>query len=365
MNNPFKNLYRQYLYFSKKDRNAILILSILIVLSIVANLVVKFLPTKSNYNYEEYTKQIETWEKENQNINIPENRFLFEFNPNTISNESLDSLSLPENIKRNIVNYRNAGGKFSNPTQLRKIYGMNDSIFAELEKYLKIPGVTEIRKSTIIPEVIAISGFFDPNKAGLDTLMKFGFSKFQSANLINYRNKGGVFYNKADILKIYGIDSLFFGTIENHIIIELAERKTSGIPKVVERIELNRADTATLVKLSGIGPVFATRIIKYRDLLGGFYSKSQLLEVYNFPVEIFPDIEKQISTDTLLIKMMRINFAEYEELLRHPYLNKEQVQAILAYREKNGAFGNVGQIQQVPLIDNRTFTRIRPYITCR
>lgn len=365
MNNPFKNLYRQYLYFSKKDRNAILILSILIVLSFVVVLIVKQLPSKSKYNYVEYAKQIEEWGKKYQISSIPENKILFEFNPNTISEESLDSLLLSENIKRNIVNYRNAGGNFLYPSQLRKIYGMNDSIFAELEKYIKIPIEFEIKKGNPISETMRISGFFDPNKANLDTLMKFGFSKFQSANLMNYRNKGGVFYNKADILKIYGIDSLFFDTIEKHIIIELEEQKTSSIPKVVEQIELNRADTATLVKLKGIGPVFATRIIKYRDLLGGFYSKSQLMEVYNFPVEIYPEIENQLSTDTVLIKKVRINFAEFKELIKHPYLNKEQVQSILSYREKNGAFGNVAQIQQVPLIDNKTYTRIRPYITCR
>lgn len=365
MKNPFKILFRQYLYFSKKDRNAILTLSILIVISIIAVTIVKLQPSNSKYNYAEYAKQFEEWEKANQISSITENKFLFEFNPNTISGIRLDSLLLPENIKRNIINYRNAGGRFSIPAQLQKIYGMNDSIFSELEKYIKIPVEIKTEKNTKIPEAVPLSGFFDPNLADLDTLTKFGFNKFQSANLINYRNKGGVFYNKADLLKIYGIDSLFFNTIENHIKIKLKEKVVISSPEVTEKIELNHADSAALVKLSGIGPAFATRIIKYRDLLGGFYSKSQLLEVYNFPVEVFQDIEKQISTDTLLLKKVRINFVEFEELLRHPYLNKQQVQAILAYREKNGAFGNVALIQQVSLIDNKTFARIRPYITCR
>lgn len=364
MNNPFNQLFRQYLYFPKKDRNAILILSILIVLSIVAIGIVNLLHPKSKYNYAEYAKLIEEWEKEGQKSNS-ENRFLFYFNPNTISGESLDSLLIPENIKQNIIGYRNAGGKFLNPSQLRKIYGMNDSIFSKLEKYIQIPAEVDRQKNTKIQESKLLSGFFDPNQAGLDTLAKFGFNHFQSANLINYRNKGGVFNNKADLLKIYGIDSLFFSTVENHIKIDLKEKAETSSTEIMELIELNRADSADLVQLRGIGPVFATRIIKYRDLLGGFYSKSQLLEVYNFPAEILPGIEEHITTDTLLLKKVRINFAEFDELLRHPYLNKQQVQAILAYREKNGAFGNVAQIQQVPLLDHKTFMLIRPYITCR
>ena len=50
-------------------------------------------------------------------------------------------------------------------------------------------------------------------------------------------------------------------------------------------VELNMADTTTLKKVPGIGPVFANRIVKYRNLLGGFYAVSQLREVYGIDEE--------------------------------------------------------------------------------
>jgi DNA uptake protein ComE-like DNA-binding protein len=90
-----------------------------------------------------------------------------------------------------------------------------------------------------------------------------------------------------------------------------------------------------------------------------------LLEVYNFPEETFVRIESEISTDTLLIKKIRINFSDFGELLRHPYLKKDHVSAILRYRDRNGAFKEIIQLKTAGLIDSETFSRIQPYLTCR
>ena len=50
-------------------------------------------------------------------------------------------------------------------------------------------------------------------------------------------------------------------------------------------VELNTADTTILKKVPGIGSTFARRIMKYRELLGGFYDVSQLAEVYGIDEE--------------------------------------------------------------------------------
>jgi DNA uptake protein ComE-like DNA-binding protein len=138
-----------------------------------------------------------------------------------------------------------------------------------------------------------------------------------------------------------------------------------GSNPVLVHIELNSADSTDLVQLSGIGPTYANRIIKYRNLLGGFYSTSQILEVYNFPVETFQKIENSISADTLLIKKIRVNFADFAELIRHPYFNKKQVEAVLNFRNRNGSFQNILQLKSNGLIDSETFLKVRPYLTCR
>jgi DNA uptake protein ComE-like DNA-binding protein len=290
---------------------------------------------------------------------------MFAFDPNTVDAEILDSLDIPEFIKRNIISYRKAGGRFLSLQDVRKIYGMNDSIFSVLEKYIVIAEKTDSETKTLNVDK-GIKGFIDPNKADFSQLIEFGFNRFQANNIIEYRKSNGSFKTQTDLMKIYGIDSSFVRLIENHIRFENKEELAiAGFKPAVVKVELNSADSTELMKLNGIGSVYATRILKYRDLLGGFYSASQLLEVYNFPEETFKNIENNISADTLLIKKIRINFAEYADLLRHPYLNKKQVEAVLNYRDKNGSFQNVLQLKTNGLIDSETFSRISPYFTCR
>ena len=69
--------------------------------------------------------------------------------------------------------------------------------------------------------------------------------------------------------------------------------------------------------------------------------------------------------DTFLIKKINLNFAEYADLLRHPYLNKKQVESITNYRDNNGSFQKILDVKTSGIIDSETFARIRPYLTCR
>jgi DNA uptake protein ComE-like DNA-binding protein len=300
------------------------------------------------------------------NINEKNGKTLFVFDPNTIIPEMLDSLDLPENIKRNLINYRSAGGQFSNQSQLRKIYGMNDSIYAVLEKYIIIPEKSDSFDLDKVDPRKSIKVVFDPNNVDFNQLIDLGFNSYQANNLIKYRSKVGIFRSKVDLLKIYGIDTAFYKSIENYIQINIMEESTPPDNiHVLFHIELNNADSIELVQLNGVGSVFATRILKYRDLLGGFYSTSQLLEVYKFPVETFQKIENSVSVDTMLIKKIRVNFAEFPDLIRHPYLNKKQVEAVINFRNRNGSFQDIMQLKSNGLIDSETFQKIRPYLTCR
>jgi DNA uptake protein ComE-like DNA-binding protein len=269
-----------------------------------------------------------------------------------------------------MVNYRSAGGNFKKPEDVRRIYGMNDSIFAQIEDYIQIPEVIPEISEAIPDQKVKLKPtfrVFDPNKASKDELLNTGFNQFQASNLVKYRESGGIFFQPEDLLKIYGIDSMFYNSIKSFI--ELAK-----IPDEVQAnktktksilIELNSADSLDLLQLNGIGPVFASRILKYRNLLGGFYGKHQLLEVYGFPEETYHSISENITTDSLQVKKLRINFTGYAELIRHPYFEKRNVEAILNFRQNNGPFSSREQLLTEGLIDTTTFALIRHYITCR
>jgi competence ComEA-like helix-hairpin-helix protein len=366
MEKPFRQIVREYFSFSKKDRNAVLVLAAFILVFIAAKLIVGSIELKPDPGFSEIVKILEDWEVQTENSSTPGR--LFRFNPNTITEETLDSLELPAFVKRNILSYRAAGGKFNAANDVRRIYGMNDSIFSALENYIDLPAKNKPEAMEKKEQEIKLAQLpFDPNTASENELLNAGLSAFQASNLLKYRENGGSFACSEDLLKIYGIDSTFFSSVEG--LIAIAEKPAKIFVDEKETLplllDLNSADTAELQKLSGIGPAFATRILKYRELLGGFCNKNQLLEVYGFPEETFQVIKEDILVDSLKVSKLRINFVNYSDLLRHPYLKKGQVEAILNYRDRKGSFSSNEQLLDAGLVDTATFHVLRPYITCR
>lgn len=132
--------------------------------------------------------------------------------------------------------------------------------------------------------------------------------------------------------------------------------------KSFPRIDLNSCDSASLEALPGIGPVLSARIIRYRNLLGGFASVSQLQEVYGLSEETFNLVRDRVAADSLAVRKIRINEAGYRELLRFPYLEKHEVNAILKYRELEGRITGMGDLLSNRIIDASRAARIRPYM---
>jgi DNA uptake protein ComE-like DNA-binding protein len=127
-------------------------------------------------------------------------------------------------------------------------------------------------------------------------------------------------------------------------------------------LEINSSDSAAFDKLPGIGPVLAARIVRYRKLLGGFYCREQLKEVYGLPPETYEIISKRVMADTNLISKTDINGAGIKELSRVPYLSKYEISAILKYRELKGRITGIGVLTGNKLIDNEKALKVRPYL---
>jgi DNA uptake protein ComE-like DNA-binding protein len=357
---------RQFLTYSRSDRNAVIILAAILLSLIAGNLILPMFETNSESDFSELEAQIEEWERSRIMEMSKSKLALFEFDPNHIGSAELDSLDLPHFVKQNMIKYSEAGGQFNNIDDLRKIYGVNDSIFEAVKDFVVIKHTAVNKKTTSIPvEPMNPSGPFDPNVTGFDSLLLYGFSEYQASNLIKYRENGGEFKLPEDVMKIYGIDTAFYEQIQNYISIDVPNEAIPNEVVKIAKVELNSADTSDLMALPGIGPVYAARIVKYRDLLGGYYSSNQLLEVYNFPKETYERIADYVFTDTVKLQKLRLNFIDYPELIRHPYFKKEQVSELLKYREKHGAFKSPSDIKALETFDSELFRRVRPYVTCR
>jgi DNA uptake protein ComE-like DNA-binding protein len=129
-----------------------------------------------------------------------------------------------------------------------------------------------------------------------------------------------------------------------------------------DRFELNGADSVQLVSVYGIGPVFARRIIRYRELLGGFYRKEQLLEVYALGRLQYDELCRRIFIDSTRIRKLHLDSLQAWDLSRHPYLDPYQAAALVSYRKARGGFNNPGEIHANRLLPDSVFEKILPYL---
>ncbi|MES2418472.1 MAG: helix-hairpin-helix domain-containing protein [Bacteroidota bacterium] len=210
---------------------------------------------------------------------------------------------------------------------------------------------------------------FDPNLITVDQWRQLGLSSKQAQAIINYLNKGGKFRQVADLKKMYTISPKMFERLQSFI--QIATRESEIKPVIATKteakkesiiVEINRADTLSLDKIKGIGPAFARRIVKYRERLGGFYQKKQLMEVYGLDSLKYEEIETQLWIDASAIRKININTADFETLKNHPYLKYKQINAIIQYRKQHGNYKDAADLKKVLILTPETIELIAPYL---
>ena len=406
----FRQMARDYFTLTRSERNGMLLLGGLLLVSLLLNIVAGkrgFPARKIPGEARALLEQIPLPQE-----NGPAVGRLFAFDPNTISPEALDSLALPRQIRQNLLRYRSRGGKLRQPKDFGRLYGMNDSLMALLLPFIEIPGAPAPARGTPFASTRAApyalprsarnspAGFpsgdpsptpsrgsttgaygpdrthssgerqrelfpFDPSTVTEEELKKLGFSDYQRRNLLGFRAHGGKFRKKEDLRKIYGIDSAFYQELERWIVVgsPVTEQLPLQSPPSTP-MELNLADSALLTTLPGIGPVFAGRIIRYRTKLGGFASLDQLREVYGMTEERFLLLIPWLTADPELITPLRINFADTRTLANHPYVGRTLSRAIPDFRSAHGPFLSPAQLLENSMVDSLAFLKLVPYLSC-
>jgi DNA uptake protein ComE-like DNA-binding protein len=236
-------------------------------------------------------------------------------------------------------------------------------------------------------ELVPFQGVIDPNNAGELALRQLGIPPKLVSNWIKYLQKGGRFRKKEDVRKLYGMTEELFAKVEGNLVIP----EKSGIQKkkmfvmkdsgrfsnsaqkdsywhdshqtmnLPVMLELNQADSAGLVSLPGIGPVLASRIVKYRNLLGGYFEVAQLKEIYGMTEELFMKCAPRLSADPYGVRKLSINFLSTVELGRHPYIGFRQAKKIAKIRDTNGKFSRNEEL--VALFSADSLRRLVPYLS--
>jgi len=126
-----------------------------------------------------------------------------------------------------------------------------------------------------------------------------------------------------------------------------------------EPLDLNAMDSAGLVRLPGIGPATALKIIRYREQLGGYMEITQLTEIEGLPDSL---MKWFIITDTIPIRKISVNTATLSELRRHPYMDFYQARAIVEYRRERGIIKGPDQLSFMEEFTAQDLKRLEPYL---
>lgn len=291
------------LFFRKGERIAIIILFLIIIICLVLKFYRNRHP-KEQVNRADFELAIQEYERykdlEKKRDKNHQKKTFKKFNPNKSSVQQLIDAGIPTHIAKNIVSYRDKGAIYKNKDDLKRLYTVTDSIFKELYPYITI------RQQDL------------PNKRQVRSVIKV-----KKENLNN------------TLFQAPKIEKFPVGTC----------------------INLNKADSITLIRIPQIGSYRAQKIIRYRNRLRGFYSIEQLAEIdlepqqYKEWFEVLPsDIEK-----------VNINKLSFKELLKHPYLNYEQVKSIFDIKRKEGDLISLNQLRLLEEFTDDDLTRLQYY----
>jgi DNA uptake protein ComE-like DNA-binding protein len=237
-----------------------------------------------------------------------------------------------------------------------------DSLLALRQAAIELQQQQQGEKSQEVAELHPFP--FNPNTLTEEEWLQMGLTDRQVRNIMNYKAKGGKFYSKNDLGKLYTISEEEFAQLEPFIVLPEVSRgkntKTSaksGVSmgsttaptekKPIPIVDLNTVDSTTLVELPQIGPYTAVRIIEFREKLGGFIDKEQLRDVKGMDDARFAAIQPYINLGAVEIRKVDVNRADFKTLVHHPYLNYEQVKRIVNQREKRGMIKNWAQLEEL------------------
>ncbi len=274
------------------------------------------------------------------------------FDPNTLTAEGFYELGcFTARQAEALVEYRDRIGGFRSLLEFADCYLIDSALFADMKPYITL-SKTELSGTTYRSRIFKKVPF-DPNTLSAEGFYELGcFSARQAEALVEYRTRRGGFRSDLEWRDCYLIDSITWAETKEYLTL-------SPIPKV--RIDLNTADSLTLVGVKGVGPRTAEDILLYRQRLGGYFRVSQLLDLKVVTKENYDLFKEEFWCDSCKIRKIDINFAPPKELAGHPYITTPRLRKILKRQKTKGGWKGLEEFMNDDIFTEDERERLAPY----
>ena len=281
--------------------------------------------------------------------------------PNNWDSIDWESIGLSKNQVQTLLNYKDAIGGFKKKKDLYKCYVLNEFHKNKLDEIILFKSVNKkkINKKNYFFEIhksaspnYTLNGQYDTLYYLKDSIISYYLS-FNLSNINQFKQSS--IYNEQKIKKI--------ALSKNQMKFIVKQKGNKNFKKPLGKIKMNVADTTTWMTISGIGPKRARTIINYRNQLGGFVNKSQLLEVFGISQELFDKINPLLEIDSNNIAKININNDSKDTIKKHPYFNWNLANAVVNYRDQHGVYKSLSKIKEIHLVNDDLYRKIAPYIS--
>ena len=302
--NPFKD----YFYFVKSDRRAIVALGCVAVFAIGVLMVVE--NRRPSPQPSPVMGRETMWDVGNELEGLPiegemsagQRGSFVTFDPNTVDSMTLIGFGLKGWKVKNFLHYRAAGKVFRSAEEMGKTYGWTEEDVEKVRGYVRVERL---------------------------------FGKTEK-----HRREGWMERERWE---------------------EREDRSayTSNKFRSLTKVDVNTADTAVLRRIPGVGEKISEAIVEYRGKLGGFYSVEQLMEIKIVSPELLEWFEVSSSPN---LQSINLNKASFQALNRHPYISYEQAKALLQYIRLYGKVKDEETLLSAGIFTKEELERLRPYI---
>lgn len=320
-------------------------------------------------------------EREEEHLKEPDQADSIPFDPNTADSLTLIRVGLTPYQAKNLIRYRQKGGEYHCPEDMKKLYGLTVGQWEHLaplirigKKYQYLSDNEDVYARHYERRYVPTrerEEYYHENRQGQDTFRRYSTEGRPYSDSILRNRTDNIPQDKVNNTSQKTVESSLPqrtppASVPSHSPESYSPfRSYRKVPKLHpgQHIDLNKADTIALQSIPGIGSYYAKRIDEYRKKLGGFVSLNQL----NDPaLDFLPmGIEEYLTLQPDSIQKLNINHLSVRELNQHPYLTYPQARQIHEYVRLHGPLKSWDDLLFLSEFSESDKERLEPYVSFR